>query len=386
MNGVVASVLSLKNSLEKLGHDVRILTLKQEGLPNDEPGVYYVKSISAEKIYPHARVMCSTGKHEIAAILDWKPDIVHSQCEFSTFYFARKIAKRLQIPIVHTYHTVYEDYTHYFSPSKVIGKKMARKMSRTFLNRTQAVVAPTNKVRNILNSYDIMKPITVIPTGIELKRVSRSVSAEEITALKQKYSISETDKIVLFLGRLAKEKNVDELITLFGGLNRDDLTFVIVGDGPDRERLENCAAVSPKSSKIIFTGMVSPEEVTLYYNLGDLFVSASTSETQGLTYIEALANGIPSLCRKDPCIEDVVVNYENGYQYSNAEEFVNFLNFFFSGECDRAQLRHNAFLSGKAYSSEAFGSRMEKYYLDTLELFANRSGSFGFPVKKTLKL
>ena len=115
INGVVISIVTLEKELKKLGHDVRILTLSNGIKSYKRDHVIYIRSIGAEKIYPGARIAFSKDNQYIEEIIEWKPDIIHTQCEFSTFRIAKHIAKKCAIPIVHTYHTVYEDYTHYFS-------------------------------------------------------------------------------------------------------------------------------------------------------------------------------------------------------------------------------------------------------------------------------
>lgn len=114
VNGVVTSVLNLRKELQLRGHEVKALTLSQTMQSFSQDGETYIGSIGAGKVYPGARVKSALASSFIQKLIEWKPDVVHSQCEFSTFFLAPKIYKRLNIPIVHTYHTVYEDYTHYF--------------------------------------------------------------------------------------------------------------------------------------------------------------------------------------------------------------------------------------------------------------------------------
>lgn len=118
VNGVVVSVQNLRRGLEARGHEVRILTLSQTARSHSEAGVTYIGSLNAGAVYPGARLRFSFGGKWVKDLLDWGPDIVHSNCEFSTFWLACGIARRLDIPLVHTYHTVYENYTHYISPRK----------------------------------------------------------------------------------------------------------------------------------------------------------------------------------------------------------------------------------------------------------------------------
>ena len=143
VNGVVTSVLNLEKFLRELGHEVKVLTLSERIRSHKTENVYYVKSMPAP-VYPEARV--GFIKHRYyKEIVEWGPDIIHSQCEFSTYVMAQIIAHKLSIPVVHTYHTVYEDYTHYFSPSKKYGKMAVSVLTKTLMNHTDKVIVPTEE-------------------------------------------------------------------------------------------------------------------------------------------------------------------------------------------------------------------------------------------------
>ncbi len=113
VNGVVTSVINLKKELEMRGHEVRVLTLSRNFESYAEEGIYYIKSLNLEKIYPNARAVIPHAEPLIQELIWWRPDVVHSQCEFMTFSYAAKIARKCNCPLIHTYHTVYEDYIHY---------------------------------------------------------------------------------------------------------------------------------------------------------------------------------------------------------------------------------------------------------------------------------
>ena len=130
VNGVVTSIRNLRMGLEAMGHEVRILTLSQNHHSYTEDGVTYIGSLPAGIVYPGARLGNVLAKKEVRELVKWNPDIIHSNCEFSTFPLARKIASYLDIPLVHTYHTLYENYTHYVSPSEKWGKKVVRVLTR----------------------------------------------------------------------------------------------------------------------------------------------------------------------------------------------------------------------------------------------------------------
>ena len=207
VNGVVASILALRRQLEARGHEVRVLTLSGTLHTTCENGVYAVGSVDAGLIYPGARLRSFAVGQTMRQLVDWKPDVVHSQCEFSTFFLARYIARAVGAPLIHTYHTVYEDYTHYFSPSRRWGRLLARGLSRAILNQCDGVIAPTEKVRALLEDYGVKPPVAVIPTGIPLRRFAAPVSDAVLAGLRQTLGIPAENRILVYVGRLAKEKN-----------------------------------------------------------------------------------------------------------------------------------------------------------------------------------
>lgn len=365
VNGVAVSVNNLYQSLKESGNDVRILTLAQTPFSYYEKDVYYIKS-SAIKIYPDARGTMAFWDDLLEEIVEWEPEIIHSQCEFFTFVFARKIEKRLNIPIIHTYHTLYECYTHYFCPNKNMGKRLASAFSKFICDQADRVIAPTMKTANLLESYVVNSEITVIPTGISLERLRRNVDKEECEKLKEKYGIPGQVPVMVTLGRLAQEKNVEFLIRQMKvpQIREAGIHFLIVGDGPNRERLELLVKELELENVVHFAGMVPPEEVYKYYRLGDIFVSASQSETQGLTYIEALACGLPLVCFKDECLEQVLRPGWNGYCFENEKDFAQNLILAFQRKDEMAGY---AFETADEFSRETFGMRVLSLYKKVIE-------------------
>ena len=369
INGVVTSVLTLKRELVKRGHEVRVATLSDCGHSYKKDDVYYMRSVDISRIYPGARAVCFPGSSLYEELIEWQPDLVHSQCEFSSFLIARKIAGELGIPVVHTYHTVYEDYTHYFSAGRPWGRQAAAWFSRFILEKTDFVIAPTAKVKKLLESYGVERPVAVIPTGIRLERflpVSWEQVDEDRNRIREQYGIGEGQKVLLVLGRLAKEKNIEEIISFFGQMNREDMELLIVGDGPYRRELEELADLQKNSCRIHFTGMVSPEETTAYYRADDMFVSASRSETQGITYLEALSSGLPVICRKDPCVEGIVKGNENGFQYETYEEFRDEILKIAGDTAWRNFLSAGAVRTGLEFGAGQFGEKVCAVYAAAL--------------------
>ena len=368
VNGVVTSVKNLRRELERRGHQVRVLTLSQTRRSWEKDGVTYLGSIPAGLVYPGARLRTAVAGKLVREILDWRPDVVHSQCEFSTFFLARRIAETLNVPLVHTYHTIYEDYTHYFSPSVRFGKKAVAVFSRWVAARTDCIIAPTGKTRMLLQDYHVACPVFVAPSGIDLQPFSQEPDPWRGAVLRASLEIPEDRTVLVFLGRLAEEKNVDELLRARRALGDRPVTLLLVGDGPDRPRLEALAAgLGLAAPDVVFAGMVPPKQVADWYQLGDLFVSASTSETQGLTYIEALAAGVPALCRADPCLAGVIRQGENGWQYRDQGDFLEKLQDFLDHPQSWAGLSQNARAGAAEFSAEKFAAHVEAIYEEQIE-------------------
>lgn len=363
-NGVVTSVRNLQDELQKDGHDVRILTLSGNGRSYRKGNVSYIRSVSLEAVYPNVRMPTSYRHRLIRELIAWKPDVIHSQCEFFTFQYALRISKRTGAPIVHTYHTLYEQYFPYLIPSIRLGNQVVGVMSKKRLKRVKRVIAPTHKVERQLHSYGLTNPISVVPSGIDLAQHSELLSTDCRSARRRALGITDDQIVMLNLGRLGIEKNIDELLQLFARAvsYHTNLVFLIVGDGPARMQLTALSEELGIQRHVFFTGMVEPREVQNYYQLGDVFVSASTSETQGLTYIEAAANGLPLLCRQDPCLEDVLVPGQNGCTYTTDEEFLAAVDRI----CSDPEWRKYAGLKSQEiasrYDKTVFGDSVEALY------------------------
>lgn len=362
-NGVVTSVKNLWDELQKKGHDVQILTLSDTRYSHKEDNVTYIRSLPIG-VYPDVRMPTSYRHHLIREIVDWKPDVIHSQCEFFSFQFAKYISKMTGAPIVHTYHTLYEQYISYVIPFERFGKWLVRILTQKRLRHVHTLIVPTHKAENTLRKYDVDKPIYVIPSGICLEQHRLRLTAEERREKRHSLGVAEDQIVLLNLGRLGSEKNLEELIRFFAAAAREhsNLSFLIVGGGPARTQLEELARSLGVADSVIFAGMVKPSEVQYWYQLGDVFVSASTSETQGLTYIEAAANGLPLLCRRDDCLQDVILQGENGYEYSVESEFIACLTAIANDpEWRRSAGKRSEEISG-SFDKSAFGVAVETVY------------------------
>lgn len=366
VNGVVRSVLNLKEYLESQGHEVRILTLSNTISSYQSREVYYIGSLSAKKIYPQARITNILAKTHLRNIRKWEPDIIHSQCEFSTFVMAKTLSKILNIPLVHTYHTVYEDYTHYFIRSKSAGIKIVATFSKNFSDMCDYIIAPTEKTAKILESYKIKREkIAVIPTGVHIADLYEQDLRSELDLPKDK-------KILLYLGRLGEEKNIEEIIDFHHRLADNNIELFIVGGGPHYDKL--VAYNEKEEASAHFVGMVNPSEVNKYYQAADIFTTSSTSETQGLTYYEALSNGLVAICRDDDSLDGVLKNGFNGFRFNNFDEFKTYIYKVLDNPDYQKQLSENARdYALENFSVESFGSKCEDLYIKAINEYAYES-------------
>lgn len=326
VNGVVRSVVLLYHELLALGHDVRVLTLSPSVHTYQEGRVYYLGSLNAEYIYPDVRVGARLPRSWFRELVAWKPDVIHAQSEFTTFALARLLARRCRCPIVLTCHTVYEDYTQYIIPGKRLGHSVVQHATCQVAKHCALLLAPTEKVRGLLDGYGVDCPVLTVPTGIDLSafRPAGDVpgAAEDRAVLRRSLDIPDGARVLVSVGRLATEKNHGELLDLLAAQPQATRpTLVFVGDGPARAELERQTERLGLGAWVRFAGMAAPDEVARWYRLGDAFVSASQSETQGLTYFEALACGLPVLCKADRCLDGVMENGVNGWQWHDGAEF-----------------------------------------------------------------
>lgn len=366
-NGVVTSVKNLWDELKKKGHDVRIITLSESRHSHSDGVVYYIRSMPIG-VYPNVRMALSYRHPLIKELIEWRPDVIHSQCEFFTYQYALRIAKHTGAPIVHTYHTLYEQYVTYAIPSKRLGRYVVRVLTRKRLKKADRIIAPTHKVEQALNDYGLTQAISIVPSGINLDQHRVRITAEERAQKRRALGIGDEHFALLNLGRLGTEKSLDALLELFAraAATEDKLRFLIVGDGPARENLEQQAASLGVTDKVIFTGMVRPGEVQEYYQLGDAFVSASTSETQGLTYIEAAANGLPLLCRRDPCLAGVIRQGENGFEYDSEAEFLDYVRQICHDPAWCKAAGRTSEEIAATFDKSTFGDAVEKIYANVL--------------------
>ncbi|MBI4089469.1 MAG: glycosyltransferase [Candidatus Levybacteria bacterium] len=307
VNGVVASVHDTAEELRKKGHRVLIIAPRY---PNyeDQDGVVRLSSISVQK---SLNIRLATHFPEKALINLYKEqfDIIHSHGGGVISLLGLELASIKKIPIVFTYHTAWGEYSHYFFKG-LIKPGILNFMSKIFCNHCDSIVAPSEKIKKELLSFGVEKPISVIPTGLDLEKFKKG----EKGYLKKQLNIKESNKILLTVGRLGAEKSIDFLIKSFGIISRKNknVVLVIVGDGPDKQSLQELANSLGLKEKVYFFGNTDPNNMPSVYTDADIFLFASTTETQGLVIPESMACGTPAVAVSDTVLQNIIKNKRNG--------------------------------------------------------------------------
>jgi len=329
INGVSTSILMLEKALQDKGHQVFIVTVNSDDMTykyenNDKvirlPGIPIgIYDYRLTGIYP-IRV--------INKIKKWDLDVIHSHTEFGVGTFARILSKQLDIPLVHTYHTMYEDYVHYITKGLFdkSSKKIVEYLTKFYCDKTATeLIVPSRKTYDLFKGkYKVEKNVHIVPTGIDVKRFYKEKLNEvEMNKIREKWNIKKDDFVILFVGRLAKEKNIELLIESHASIykNNNKAKLLIVGSGPDYEHYKKLIKKLNLVDKVILTNSVPWEFVPLYYGIASVFVTASKSETQGLTVIEAMAASLPTVCIEDESFKIAVVDGLNGNFFTNKKEY-----------------------------------------------------------------
>lgn len=369
VNGVATSCLNLYQELQRRGHTVHVYAPKCKGWEEFQSDtVHYLES--KQFILLKDRNVALPGMGTIRQALDMHFDVVHTNSEFIVGFLGTYIARHTGCIRIHTYHTVWEDYTYYITHG--IGdntaKNFAKRYSEWWCDRFDRVIVPTAKTENLLRQYGVETPIDIIPSGMDLRRFApEKHSAEERAATRAECGIPEGKRVLLNIGRLAKEKNLEKILRVFPELHRrlPDVQLVIIGEGPLKQTLQEQAEILGVADSVSIVGAKPWEKIDRYYAIGDVFVSASHSETQGLTYIEAAASGLCVCAVDDPCLLGVFRDGVSAVLSGDSDEqLLESLMLSFSPVGGR--IRRNAVEAARPYSTEQFAQRVECCYMTAL--------------------
>ena len=375
INGVSTSIVSLERALIKEGHEVFIVTVNPEEMAykiDDDERIIRIPGIPIG-IYDYRL----TGIYPIKAvnkIKNWNLDIIHSHTEFGIGTFARIISKRYNIPLVHTYHTMYEDYVHYITHGYFdkSSKLIVEHLTKFYCDRTaKELIVPSKKTYDLFKEkYKVDKNIHIVPTGIEVDRFYKENNNQnEVLKIKQELGIKKDDFIILYVGRLAQEKNIELLLEAQADIVKNDKNckLIIIGNGPDYSHFIDMAYKLKINKNVIFTNAIPWDIIPLYYQIADLFATASKTETQGLTVIEAMAASVPVVCLNDEAFNQIVVDDLNGKLFNNKTEYIKIIKDFIKDKNKIKYMKIQARSTAEAHSLKHFALSVLEVYNDCLK-------------------
>lgn len=317
----------LTNGLVEKGHEVFIIapskSFKNTAVKEDGITVYGIRSvIIPEMIYPSKfRIPITAGSNKIKAIIEKvNPDVINIQDHFMIGSKIAKEAKKLGIPLVGTNHFMPENFIHYLYPpafAKKIIKKLAWKAFIRVYSQLDIITTPTKTAADLIKNLGLKNPIIPISNGIDLKKFNPQNNGEY---LKKRYKIEPSEKIVLFVGRLDKEKHTDVLLKAFPNvLSCVRARLVLTGKGTERTKLIKLARRLGIYSNVIFTGFVSNQDLPFLYRMADTFAIASIAELQSIATMEAMASGLPIIAARVVALPELVHHGKNGYLFNESD-------------------------------------------------------------------
>ena len=378
INGVVSSIVTLKNALEKEGHEVFVVTTKSSASKDEvDDHVLRLAGIELDSFYGYV-LTSPIHLSALEKIRKMNLDVIHVHTEFGVGIFARIVSNRLSIPLVSTYHTMYEDYTHYvniFNLKSVerVAKRAVYSLSKLYGEKCTALICPSPKTKERLEAYGIKKKIHVIPTGLDLERFEPNKTDEDTKkALRKEMGVKDDEFLLVYVGRIAAEKSIDIVIETFTLIKKlqKKIRLAIVGGGPQLDELKQMAKQLQLEDYIVFTDRKPHTMIPSYYHASDAFVSASLSETQGMTFIEALASGLAVFARPDDVLTDLVLENKTGFLFTTKEEFADkLIKFSEMSKEEKDVVYQNAINQVKVYDSRVFGQTVLDVYNYAIDIY-----------------
>ncbi len=327
INGVITHIKILTQGLRALGHEVMIVTGDTECAHHyvDEGNVLHCPAAKTGKRLYGYPIASPISRHRRDLIKAFAPDVIHIHTEFSMGQSGIRMAKLLNVPMVYTMHTMYDEYVYYIAPGVLSrpATKLARQYFMLVAGHADAITGPSEKVAQYCREIGVRTPVNVINNAAELEAFRPgAVSEDAKAALREKLGIAGDETVAIFVGRLGREKSVDVLLGFWKETVRpeDKFRLIVIGDGPVRPELEAQAAELGLGDSVIFTGRVVHEDMPPYVAIGDMYITTSLSDTNSISMLEGMASGLPVLALTDPLNAGQVIDGVNGYSFNNAEE------------------------------------------------------------------
>lgn len=370
INGVSTSIQTFKRELERLGHEVSVIAPDYPQQYENEPGIIRVES---RKVFmdPEDRMMKKSVALKLVNVLNRKDfDLVHIQTPFVAHYLGLKLAKKLNIPKVVTYHTFFEEYLFHYMPylPRKLMRWIARYFSRTQCNQVNSVAVPSTAMQSVLNRYGVKQQTEIIPTGIDLPE--RECDEQSLAQFRAKLGIARYRPCLVHVGRIAYEKNIEFLIHVIYKVNQriTDLAVIIAGEGPALKQIKQLTHELGLSDTIYFTGYLDrATSLQDCYCSGDAFIFASKTETQGLVLLEAMALGVPVVSTAIMGTRDILQTRQGALVAADdSDDFVAKIMSLLSDHRLRASLGEQARVYAHEWSASEMAQRILGFYSSVL--------------------
>lgn len=365
VSGVVNSLDTFGRELRKMGHMLYVFAPAYPGYADDEPGIFRFLSVAAPT-NPDYRLTIPLSPAVGRRLRELQVDVVHTHSPFLMGGLGARAARRLKLPLVFTYHTVYEEYVHYSPVARDLARRLMRRISKRYCDKCDTVIVPTQAIRDLLRRYGVQTEVVVNPTGIDLSRYENL----DRSFLRVKHGIPADNRILLFVGRLGKEKNVHFMIRAFARIADEDdrVTLVMVGGGPEQADLEQLTRDLGLEQRVIFAGPMPPAALPTVYAGADIFVFTSTTDTQGMVITEAMAAGLPVVAVKAYGSGNVVDDGVDGLLTSVDEaEFASAVVTLLRDTSLFSRLASGTRRKAEELSSTRCAQRLEQVYLAAVE-------------------
>ncbi|MEB3767059.1 glycosyltransferase family 1 protein [Acinetobacter sp. MD2] len=309
LNGVAQSLMYLCQGLQNKGHQILLIRPEQSQISNQFTPTQQCL-VAAQRLpkYPYLQFGVPQYSKVRQAIKDFQPDVIHVVTEGPLGLLGLQIAHLENIPLSSGFHSPFHEFSRFFDLAFLV--KPIQHYLRWFHNQTQLTCVPNHDTAHALKQYGIDCPLVVVGRGVDVQHFSADFRSQ---ALRESWRADEQTTVLLYVGRLSPEKQIDQIITNYLAQKQqgaENLALIIVGDGPDRARLQALDV----AQNIIFTGALTGVALAQAYASADVFVFASQVETFGNVVLEAMASGLPVLAYDYACAHQYIEQGQTGWK------------------------------------------------------------------------
>ncbi len=361
VNGVVVAVATLRQELLRLGHEVYLFAPAYPGQKDTEPYLFRFPSISLPTNPRYPLGIPCFPRSLRRRLQAFAPEVIHSHSLFGMGWAAARTSRRLKIPLILTYHTLLEAYSHYIPLPQPLVRRLARGLSRRFAERADSVIAPGPAALQALRSYGVKTPIEVIPTGADLSLAEEGTRPADLS----RWGIPAGPPVIAFAGRIAKEKNLELLVDAFRLVLQEvpNAQVLFIGGGPWQKGIAQFAEERGLSESVHFTGMLPRQEVFHALSHAQIFAFPSLTDTQGIVVLEAMACGLPAVAVESGAVAEILRNKTEGLVVDpRPEPFAQALLTLLQDEPTRREMGQKARQRAQEFSSANCARRVVALY------------------------